>query len=393
MSGLIPSVTMSILLQISVACLSVILAEVWRDIYHLAGHYWKPLQPWHNLHHRLFTPDLEVTDWELYHRSELLNDVPEAVFMVGMSLLCASLALSYHLTGAWVGVGYGAIFLCTSLARSQGKLLSTDLTHTPGEFTAPPSPWLVNRTYHWRHHFDNGKAYFSGTISLMDKLLGTALSLKGKTVAVTGASGTMGQALIKELTRQGAQVIPLTTQPAGGVQWQLGAEAEHKQLLKSVDILILNHGVNVYGARDPVAIAHSYEVNAYSVWRWMELFFSTVETNRERALKEVWVNTSEAEVSPAFSPLYELSKRWIGDIITLRRLDAPCIVRKIILGPFKSQLNPYGVMSASWVAWAIVALAKRDWRDIIVTINPFTYIFFPLKELSRSLYFRLFTKR
>ena len=108
-----------------------------------------------------------------------------------------------------------------------------------------------------------------------------------------------------------------------------------------------------------------------------------------RALKELWVNTSEAEVNPAFSPLYELSKRTLGDLITLRRLDAPCIIRKLIFGPFKSQLNPYGVMSPSWVAAMAVALAKRDFRNIIVTINPITYILLPLKEAFQSLYFRL----
>ncbi len=385
---------MALLVHFSVAFLSVLWAEVWRDIYHMAGHYWKPLQPWHNLHHRIFNPDLEVTNWELYHRSELFNDVPEAIFMVIMGLIGAGImTYFYDLPGGILGVCYSGSFLVTSLARSRGWLLNTDLTHKPGLFEAPPAPWLVNRAYHWRHHFDNGRAYFGGTISLMDKILGTALSLKGKRVAVTGASGAMGGALLEELKKQGATVVPLTSSGVEGVRWQTGAEADHIELLKTIDILILNHGVNVYGARDPEAIKTSYEVNAYSVWRWMELFFATIETNRDRALKEVWINTSEAEVSPAFSPLYELSKRWIGDIITLRRLDAPCIVRKIILGPFKSKLNPYGVMSSGWVAWAVVALAKRDWRDIIVTINPLTYLFFPLKEFSRSLYFRLFSKR
>jgi monoglucosyldiacylglycerol epimerase len=45
------------------------------------------------------------------------------------------------------------------------------------------------------------------------------------------------------------------------------------------------------------------------------------------------------------------------------------------------------------VAWAIVALAKRDFRDVIVTINPITYILFPIKEFCQSFYFRLLTER
>jgi len=39
-----------------------------------------------------------------------------------------------------------------------------------------------------------------------------------------------------------------------------------------------------------------------------------------------------------------------------------------------------------------VALAKRNVRNIIVTINPLTYLVFPIKELSQGLYFRLFTR-
>jgi hypothetical protein len=104
------------------------------------------------------------------------------------------------------------------------------------------------------------------------------------------------------------------------------------------------------------------------------------------------VNTSEAEVNPAFSPLYELSKRAIGDMITLRRLDAPCVVRKLILGPFKSNLNPVGIMSADWVAKQIIKAVQRDSRNIIITINPLTFITFPIKEFSVSTYLKLFTR-
>jgi hypothetical protein len=50
-------------------------------------------------------------------------------------------------------------------------------------------------------------------------------------------------------------------------------------------------------------------------------------------------------------------------------------------------------MSPTWVAKAVVALAQRDVRNIIVTINPLTYLAFPIKEMAQSLYFRLFSKR
>ena len=234
----------------------------------------------------------------------------------------------------------------------------------------------------------------------VSRVLGTALSLKDKSIAITGASGTMGRALAAELSKQGARIIALTTSPNPNLQnqavevltWQLGHETELRDRLQKVDILILNHGVNVLGARDSISIYKSYEVNTFSVFRWIDLFLETVTDSQPVTAKEIWVNTSEAEVNPALSPLYELSKRAIGDLVTLRRLDAPCKIRKLILGPFKSDLNPYGVMSADFVAWAIVALAQLGFRDIIVTINPLTFIAYPLKEILRSLYFRAFSR-
>ncbi|MEO0542091.1 MAG: bifunctional sterol desaturase/short chain dehydrogenase, partial [Cyanobacteria bacterium P01_A01_bin.105] len=257
----------------------------------------------------------------------------------------------------------------------------------------------VNRTYHWRHHFDETTAYYAGTFTVLDQLLGKALSLKGKTVAVTGASGTLGRALIRALARQGAKPIAITRSSDVTIEgavatltWQAGHEAALQARLQKVNILVINHGINVHGERTSAAVETSLQVNALSAVRLMDVFFATVDNRTGVATKEVWVNTSEAEVNPAFSPLYETSKRLLGDLITLRRQDAPCVIRKLVLGPFRSNLNPVGVMSADWVARAIVALAKRDCRNIVVTINPLTYLLFPLKEASQSLYFRLFSR-
>ncbi len=377
--------------------IAIVIAEALRDVYHVVSHYWPPLMRLHNWHHRAYKKDFTPVSPTLYRQAQLYNDAPEAVVMAGA---LAGLAISTGIAGLWIGSFYGLSFLAAAIARSQGWLLTTDLTHEPGELTTIPGNWRVNRTYHWRHHFDDTNAYFAGYLTFLDKLMGTAVSLKGKTVAVTGASGTMGRALLQELARQKARPVALTTSTdatfADGIScwsWQPGAEAELREALKKVDILILNHGLNVHGDRTPEAIHTSLEANALSGYRLMEVFFSTVETSPQRATKEVWVNTSEAEVSPAFSPLYEVSKRLMGDLVSLRRLDAPCVVRKVILGPFKSNLNPIGVMSADWVAWAVVALAKRNVRNIIVTINPLTYLVFPIKELAQGVYFRLFTRR
>lgn len=392
---------------------SVIWVELVRDFYHLASHYVPSLYRLHAWHHRVFRPDLSVVSEKIYRQAQWRNDVPECLVMLVLSLLLLAVAYGFsseHYWGALAGCFYTISFLLGAIARGSGINRAdqlTDLTHLPGPFLKVPATWLVNRPYHWRHHFDNQNAYYSGTLTIVDKLMGTSLSLKGKSIAVTGASGTLGRALLQHLRERGAKVIALSSKPqeisipdANGeiepvktISWQVGKESELAAQLEKVDILIINHGINVHGERTAPAISNSYEVNTFSSWRLLELFFTTVRTNKDIACKEVWVNTSEAEVSPALSPLYELSKRALGDLVTLRRLDAPCVVRKLILGPFKSNLNPIGVMSADWVAKQIINLAIRDVRNIIVTINPLTFLAFPIREFMVATYFKLFSRR
>ncbi len=357
----------------------------------------------------MFRRDLSVASLEIYRKAQFYNDLPECAVMLVFAIAIWQLSLLSHLPGAAassLGILYTAGFMLAAIARGLGWPRArelTDVTHKQGPFTEPPSAWFVNRTYHWRHHFDNDNAYYCSTFTFLDGLMGTALSLKGKTVAVTGASGTLGRALLVHLRQAGAKVVAFTSRPEDVVidiagettviptrQWSV--ERVEAVDLRDIDILVINHGINVYGARTPDAIQRSLAVNAASALALMDAFLAMVQTDADRARKEVWVNTSEAEVSPALSPLYEISKRLLGQLVTLKRLDAPCTVRKIILGPFKSALNPYGVMSAERVAAAVVRKAQSGQHNIIVTINPLTWIVWPLHEVLTSLYFRWFSK-
>jgi NAD(P)-dependent dehydrogenase (short-subunit alcohol dehydrogenase family) len=66
----------------------------------------------------------------------------------------------------------------------------------------------------------------------------------------------------------------------------------------------------------------------------------------------VWINTSEAEYQPCLSPLYEISKRLIGQLLSLRAplLNRHLRLRRLVLGPFRSELNPIGLMGPDFVA-------------------------------------------
>ncbi len=240
--------------------------------------------------------------------------------------------------------------------------------------------------------------------------------MNGPCVAITGASGALGMALLRQWHRRGARLIALSCGPrdlrlrddSGELiplrdeTWCVGDEQRLRPLLAEVDILVLNHGINVYGDRSRDACQRSLEVNALSSWRLLELF-ATVVSERQpeadpassRPRAEVWINTSEAEIQPALSPLYELSKRLLGQLLSLRALDlaSPQLrIRRLVLGPFRSNLNPVGVMGADFVAGQILAQARLGLNLIIVTPNPFTYLLMPMSTLGRWLYFRLLTR-
>ena len=233
------------------------------------------------------------------------------------------------------------------------------------------------------------------------------LPLNGRTVAISGAGGALGMALLQRLHRQGARLIALTSQPhplvlADGpdgtvplrsVQWGCGKEQSLANLLQEVDILVINHGINGFGDRGADAVERSLEVNALSAWRLIELFLALPDPPAGAPCRELWVNTSEAEILPAISPLYEISKRLLGHLLSLRALDRqgenPCQIRRLLLGPFRSGLNPYGLMNADFVAGQVIAQARRHSGLIIVTPNPLTYMLAPLAMALRHGYFRL----
>ena len=242
-------------------------------------------------------------------------------------------------------------------------------------------------------------------------------SFHARTVAVTGAGGSLGQALLRQLHEQGASLIALTSSPASlelldgegqpiplrQIRWQCGREQELRPVLAGVDILVINHGVNVHSERSPEAVQRSLEVNALSSWRLLELFGSLAAADASpagdaspRRPRELWMNTSEAEIQAAVSPLYEISKRLQGQLLSLRSLDlaGPQLrIRRLVPGPFRSALNPIGLMSANFVAREVLRQVRWNCGLVIVTPNPLTYLLMPITTASRWIYFQLVSRK
>ena len=212
----------------------------------------------------------------------------------------------------------------------------------------------------------------------MKKSLSDKSRFKGLKIAITGANGSLGKSLIEVLKKEGAYLIGLThdkknnSNSEGGtpdewILWSCGKESLLSSSLANIDILILNHGFNPKGMIESNEINKALEINSLSHLRLIEIFEDLALSNNlnKHNAKEVWVNTSEAEIQIAFSPVYEITKRLIGELISLKKSKLlmekrnSFIIKKLILGPFKSKLNPQGIMSPEFVAKKIVQKAKK----------------------------------
>ena len=228
-----------------------------------------------------------------------------------------------------------------------------------------------------------------------------------KTVGITGASGALGKELSKLFRQKGYKVIGFThsrtypkinlESPNEWIKWECGKESILKKHLKKIDILILNHGIYDL-SRENSNYEKSIEINALSKFKFINLFEDIAITNKSLIKKEIWINTSEAELLPALNPSYEISKSLIGQLVSFKKnllsedIKKKLVIKKIILGPFKSDLNPIGIMSPEFVSKKILDLANSKNYLIIISPNPLTYLLFPLKEFLNFLYCKIIYK-
>ena len=222
-----------------------------------------------------------------------------------------------------------------------------------------------------------------------------------KTIGITGAGGSLGKALTRKFSSHGYKIICFTHNrnpqrlveggPNEWVYWECGKEFLLESSFNKIDILILNHGI--YDSKKD--LEKSIEINATSKIKILKLFEKiSLSQSTDSSPKEIWINTSEAEILPALNPCYEISKSLIGQVVTFKKNfnnqneSTNLIIKKIILGPFKSDLNPIGIMSPELVANLIFYISKFSNYLIIVSPNPLTYILFPLREFYFFVYYQ-----
>ena len=222
-------------------------------------------------------------------------------------------------------------------------------------------------------------------------------------IGITGAGGALGKSLTKKFKSKGYKITGFShsqisnslgeSEPDEWVKWECGKEYLLENELKKIDILILNHGI-YQSDIDNRNYQNSIEINALSKLKIFNIFEEIALKNEDEQRKEIWINTSEAEILPAINPSYEISKLLIGQIITFKKnfltktQRQKFSIRKIILGPFKSKLNPIGIMTPDLVASLIFFLSKINPYLIIVSPNPLSYVIFPIKEFYFFIYCR-----
>jgi len=149
-----------------------------------------------------------------------------------------------------------------------------------------------------------------------------------KTVGITGASGALGKELTKLFRKKGYKVIGFThsktdsevnlESPNEWIKWECGKESKLKKHFNKIDILILNHGIYNL-SRENANYENSIEINALSKFKFLNIFEDIALTNASDIKKEIWINTSEAEILPALNPSYEISKTLIGQLISFKK--------------------------------------------------------------------------
>ncbi|HVS34456.1 MAG TPA: hypothetical protein VMS17_02675 [Gemmataceae bacterium] len=316
----------------------------------------------HQSHHDFFDTDLRFHDDQI--RSNLIKHVvPE--YLTQMSVSAAGL-LVFDVAPVVLVMG-----LLTVLFIGMLWLRGKDANHVAFEtLPAPRGGLWVDNAYHALHHV-YPPTYISSYFRVFDLLFGTGCRLRGRRVALTGASGAFGEPMRKLLTAAGARVTPLTF----GRDYSYDDYSRLDDVLQETDILVLCHG-----AKGEQAM----QANCDSFVAIIERFRSL--TRERRFPVEVWAVGSEIEFHPTFGVAalrpYLESKRAFARHARGYWRDRTFVYRHIVPAAFRSRMGP-GLMSGQTAARTALFFIRRGFRYVPVTytgialLNYFKFLLLP----------------
>ncbi len=309
----------------------------------------------HQAHHDFYD------EWLKFHDDQIMPNlvrhvVPEYTTQM---LVCASALLILEpLPVALVMTIFTILFVAVAFLK--GK----DRNHVA--FTTLPAAHeavFVGPTYHALHHV-YPDSYLSSYTTMFDRVMGTACQVKGRRVALTGASGAFGSALKDLLEAAGAIVSPLKF----GVDYTYDDYSGTDAALASADILVLAHG------------AKGADAQAANCVSFLALIarFKSLTIGRQVPV-EVWAVGSEIECHPAFGVAelqsYARSKRTYARAAARLVYDPDVLYRHIVPSAFRSRMGP-GLMSGRAAAWLAFWLIRRGCRYVPVTYTGIAFVNF-----------------
>lgn len=307
----------------------------------------------HLAHHRFYTAHL------LINKEMTKNNFSNHIlieFTIQMLIIIAC-SLFFHPAAILF-----AILLQVSIFISVCLTRGVDLHHKP--YSMLPSyrgGLYVSAEYHALHHIYPTK-FFSSYIKVFDYIFGTGHSLKGKRIAITGASGALGSNMRQLLEKEGA----IITSFKYGTDYTYQDYSKLAESLTTTDILLLSHGSKFENAN---------QANCDSFIAIIELFKKV--RKRELTPVEVWGVGSEIEFHPCFGikkiKVYAESKRKFAKKAREYFNETDIQYRHIVHSAFSSRMGP-GLMTARFAAKWTLFLLKRGFKYVPVSYTGFAYL-------------------
>ncbi|RDW64355.1 uncharacterized protein DSM5745_09766 [Aspergillus mulundensis] len=250
-----------------------------------------------------------------------------------------------------------------------------DSNHISYKTVPKDTSWLfVGPEFHALHHVHPDR-YMGSVVKFFDWIAGTAYSLRGKNVVITGASGAFGSAIIRRLQAEGVRDI---TALKFGTHWTHDDFSRVGNVLSQVqpDILILAHGTKGEDAMG---------ANCNDTIRLIQLSLSHKQNvrqkneNAKKTLPEIWYVGSEIELHPAFGnpemQRYLASKRAFLPYARALYDDSRVVYRHIVPAAFQSRMGR-AIVSADWAAGVMMWWIRRGARYVPVTYTGMAYLNF-----------------
>lgn len=314
----------------------------------------------HTAHHRYFDRKLKFNK-EFIH-ANLVSHMPLELFCqaIGSTLSWAFFCYLY-------GQAVHTLTVVLAIQFMRTVVVAWNLGHDSNHLSYPKLPkdqhsLIVGPQYHALHHIDP-QNYFGSMVRIVDWALGTASTLRGRRVTMTGSNGALGKAFCRQLQREVSCIKTLRY----GADWSYDDYSSVESILAKTDILILAHGSK---------IADCLEANCNSAATLIELFTRARTRSGPELIPEVWYIGSEAEFHGSWTSSmksYTDSKRAFAQHARAFYSDDGILYRHIVPAAFHSNMGA-AVVSADWIAKVALWWIRRGAQYVPATYTGFAFL-------------------